>query len=123
MTSATRIAGKIGVALILIALTGCASSTKPLYQWGSYQRQVYEYMKGDGTSPSEQLGILMAQAEKARASQEALPPGFRAHLGLVQLKLGQDEEARGLFEAEKTAFPESATYMNFLLKRMTEKKS
>ena len=107
----------------LVILTGCAATSKPLYKWGSYQQQVYESMKGDGTSPNEQLGALMAQAEKARASQESLPPGFRAHVGLVQLRLGQDGEARSMFEAEKAAFPEATTFMDFLLKRMTEKKS
>ncbi|MDO9315285.1 MAG: DUF4810 domain-containing protein [Burkholderiaceae bacterium] len=123
MTGASRWAGRACFAAFLLALTGCAATPKPLYQWGTYQRQVYESMKGDGTSPTDQLGALMAQAEKARANQESLPPGFRAHVGLVQLRLGQDGEARSMFEAEKVAFPEATTFMDFLLKRMTEKKS
>lgn len=123
MKSTKSFVGIICISLTLLALTGCAAPTKQLYQWGDYQRQVYEYMKGDGKSPNEQLTVLMAMAEKTRASNEALPPGFRAHLGLVQLKLGQDNEARNLFEAEKLAFPESTAFMDFLLKSMTVKKS
>ena len=123
MTGAERLLGWFCFSAALVILTGCATTSKPLYQWGNYQRQVYESMKGDGTSPNEQLGALMAQAEKARASQESLPPGFRAHVGLVQLRLCQDGEARSMFEAEKAAFPEATTFMDFLLKRMTEKKS
>lgn len=108
-----------GVAL----LTACAQPPKPLYHWEGYQRQVYEYLKADGSPPSEQLTVLQAQAEKARAMNAALPPGFRAHLGMLYLKTGRFDDARGAFEAEKTAFPESATYMDFLLKGLTEKKS
>jgi hypothetical protein len=114
---------RVCISLTIVTLTGCAAPKKPLYEWGNYQRQVYESMKGDGTSPNEQLTVLLAQAEKARAGQASLPPGFRAHVGLVQLRLGQDNEARMMFEEEKLAFPESTTFMDFLLKRTTEKKS
>lgn len=123
MKRTERLVGVACVFLSVLVMTGCAAPAKPLYHWGDYQRQVYEYMKGDGKSPNEQLTVLLATAEKARTSNEALPPGFRAHLGLVQLKLGQDNEARSNFEAEKLAFPESTAYMNFLLKNMAEKKS
>jgi hypothetical protein len=105
------------------ALTGCAQAPKPLYHWDGYQRQVYEYLKGDGATPAEQMLAMQAQAEKARASASALPPGFRAHVGMLHMQLGRFDEARQMLEAEKLAFPESAKYMDFLLKRMSEKKS
>jgi hypothetical protein len=123
MRPSVRLVAAPGIALFTLALQGCVTAPKPLYQWDTYQRQVYESMKGDGTLPGEQLTILMAQAEKARANHAALPPGFRAHVGLVQLRLGQDSEARSMFEAEKLAFPESAPYMEFLLKSKGEKPS
>jgi hypothetical protein len=123
MLGAASWVGRISILLAVITLTGCAAPSKPLYEWGNYQRQVYEATKGDGTSPNEQLTVLLAQAEKARGAQASLPPGFRAHVGLIQLRLGQDNEARSMFEEEKAAFPESTAFMDFLLKRMTEKKS
>ena len=92
-------------------LGGCANQTKPLYHWENYQRQVYEAMKGDGTSPNEQFTALKAQADRARAGGLALPPGFRAHMGFVLLRMGQGDDARAQFEAEKAAFPESTQYM------------
>lgn len=104
-----------------IGLAGCAAGPRPLYHWEGYQRQVYEYFKGDESSPAEQLGIMQAQAEKARASGAALPPGFRAHIALLQLRLGRYDEARQMIEAEKAAFPESAHYMDFVLKSMGDK--
>lgn len=109
--------------LAVAALVGCATHPRPLYQWDGYQRQVYEYLKGDGTAPTEQLAAMQAQAEKARSTGAALPPGFRAHLGLLHLQMGRYDEARSMFEAERIAFPESTQYMNFVLKSMGDKKS
>jgi len=113
---------KVSSLALAVALVGCATQ-KPMYHWDGYQRQVYEYLKGDGTSPDEQLGVLQAQAEKARAAGTPLPPGFRAHIGLLHIRQGRYDEARQMLEAEKAAFPESAQYMDFVLKSMNEKKS
>lgn len=120
MSRPLLLAATMGVAMLA---TGCAQPVKPLYHWEGYQRQVYEYLKSDGSTPSEQLALLQAQAEKARAAGASLPPGFRAHLGLLYLKLGRPDEAREALQAEKVAFPESAQYMDFLLKGLTEKKA
>ena len=102
---------------------GCAQPPKRLYHWEAFQGQLYEYFKADTSSPEEQLRILGAQVEKARARGAALPPGFRAHLAMIYLRLGRDGEAKQELEAEKANFPESAQYMDFLLKRMTAPKS
>ena len=72
----------------------------------------------DGTSANEQIRTLEAQAEKARATSAALPPGFRAHLGMAYLDAGQPQQAQVLWLAEKTAFPEAAPYIDRLLKRL-----
>lgn len=99
-------------------LAGCAEPPKRLYHWEGFQRQLYEHFKGDGSGPEEQLRILDAQAQKARASGAVLPPGFRAHLAVIYLRLGRDAEAMQELEAEKASFPESSHYMDFLLKRV-----
>jgi hypothetical protein len=104
-------------------LAGCAPTPKRLYHWEAFQDQLYEYFKADRSSPEEQLRILGAQVEKARARGAALPPGFRAHLAMLYLRLGRDGEAKQELEAEKVNFPESAQYMDFLLKRMTAPKT
>ena len=104
-------------------LVGCVQAPKPLYHWEGFQGQLYEHFKADRSGPEEQLRILDAQAQKARASGAALPPGFRAHLAMIYLRLGRDGEARQELEAEKANFPESAPYMDFLLKRMRAPKS
>lgn len=105
-----------------LTFVGCAQAPKALYHWEGYQRQVYEYLKGDGTTPGEQLLVMQVQVDKARGAGSALPPGFRAHLGMLHLQAGRLDEARQMLEAEKAAFPESTQYMDFLLKRFNEKK-
>lgn len=110
---------RLSAALAVVGLVGCAQPAKTLYHWEGYQRQLYEHFKGGtGTDSQEQLRLLQAQAEKAQGAGAALPPGFRAHVGLLDLNLGRLDEAKQQFEAEKAAFPESAPYMDFLLRRM-----
>jgi hypothetical protein len=113
----------LGASVLGFVLVGCAQPVKPMYHWDGFQRQMYEHFKGDGTSPSEQLAVLEAQMQRAAAGSLALPPGFRAHLAIVYLKLGREQEARLHLEAEKAAFPESVPYMDFLLKNAKPKSS
>ncbi|MDP2007452.1 MAG: DUF4810 domain-containing protein [Rubrivivax sp.] len=104
-----------------VALLGaCAQKGPgPLYMWETFPRQQYEtLLRGGSGIPGDQLLALQAHAEKARAAGAALPPGFRAHMGMLKLAEGDAPAARELWMAEKTAFPESAPYMDQLLKRL-----
>jgi hypothetical protein len=115
--------GAVLVVAQALVLAGCAQAPRPMYHWDGYQRGVFEFLKGDGITADEQLTQMLAQAEQARGRDAALPPGFRAHLGLLQLQTGRVDEARASFIAEKTAFPEASHYMDFLLARMGAGKS
>lgn len=108
--------------VIAAALMGCAHAPKPLYHWEGFQAQLYEHFKSDSLSPESQLHVLEGQMLKARAAGAVLPPGFRAHLAMVYLRLGRPDEARVQLEAEKASFPESSAYMDFLLKGMAAPK-
>jgi hypothetical protein len=104
---------------IIAMLAGCATKGPgPLYMWETFPKQQYEALLRDGYSPDEQIRLLEAHAEKARGAHAALPPGFRAHLGMLQLGVGNVDRARELWTSEKTAFPESAAYMDRLLKKL-----
>ncbi|WP_269510760.1 DUF4810 domain-containing protein [Burkholderia sp. IMCC1007] len=97
-------------------LAGCAApTTPPLYQWNGYQPQVYEYFKGQ-TSPQQQIDALEKALQEIRAKGNKPPPGFHAHLGMLYASVGNEQQARQAFEAEKALFPESASYMDFLMK-------
>jgi hypothetical protein len=104
------------VILILLLVTGCASGPKPLYYWGSYQNQLYGHLKGE-SSPDEQIAKLEEDIEKAASENLPLPPGFQAHLALLYGDTGNSEKMRRNLEAEKQQFPESSTFIDFLLKK------
>jgi hypothetical protein len=98
------------------ALAGCVHAPQPLYGWGSYQGQVYEYLKGQGSAEAEVIA-LEADLEKMRAKGESPPPGFHAHLGLLYASLGKEEATVREFQTEKSLFPESGHYVDFLLSK------
>lgn len=95
-------------------LTGCASQNS-LYQWESYQPQVYQHFKG--AAAEEQVTALERDLQKIRASGKTPPPGYHAHLGMLYASLGKGDQMAQEFQTEKQLFPESAAYMDFLLKK------
>lgn len=108
-----------GAVIALAVLAGCAAKGPgPLYMWEAFPRHQYATLLKQGADPVEQIRILEAHAEKARAANSALPPGFRAHLGMLYGDAGNTERARELWQAEVTAFPESAPFMDRLLKKL-----
>ena len=109
--------GLLGATVCLLAACA-AKGPGPLYTWESFPRQQYEALQKAGFSPDEQIRQLEAHAEKARAGNAALPPGLRAHLGMLHLGNGNAERARELWKAEMMAFPESTSYMGQLLKKL-----
>jgi hypothetical protein len=106
------------VALAPLVLAACAQAPRPLYAWESFPRQQYETLLAQDPNPAKQIQALEAHAEKARGANGALPPGFRAHLGFLHLQAGDKDAARKAWQAEKLAFPESAVYIDSLLKRL-----
>lgn len=102
-----------------LLLAGCvAPSTPPLYQWTGYQSQVYEYFKGK-TSTQEQIDALEKALQKIRAKGNETPPGFHAHLGALYASIGDERRAEQELQAEKQLFPESTTFIDFLMKKKT----
>ena len=89
---------RTGRALAITALAGllgaCAQQPKSLYTWEGYQPTVYAYLKEDGNDYAVQAQTLEKSVEKARATNRELPPGFRAHLGMLYLKMGDGEGRR-----------------------------
>jgi len=108
---------KIAKALALsaaVALAGC-SSTPSMYQWESYQPQVYQHFKGE-KSPNEQIDVLEKDLQKIVSQGKTPPPGYHAHLGMLYSMVGKSDLMIAQFENEKKLFPESSAYMDFLLK-------
>ncbi len=108
-----------GICLSVSLLAACAQP-QGLYSWGSYQPMVHAYLQEDGEDYAAQVQTLEEDVESARATEQALPPGFRAHLGLLYLKLGNGAKAVEQWQGEKLAFPESSAFMDFLLRHTAE---
>lgn len=116
-----RFSQTLGLSMMLLALTACVHKPKPLYVWGSFPRYQYDTLLHEGADKDNQLRAMEMQAEKVLAKNAQLPPGFRAHLGMLYLSAGKVEQGRQMLVAEKNAFPESSPYMDRLLKRFENK--
>ncbi len=109
------------VSVTTIATTGCATRSQPLYHWGNYPAEQYGYLKGE-KGPEESIQALEKAREVAKAKGALLPPGLLAHLGLLYGQTGQTAQFEQYLEAERQQFPESAAYIDFLLKKKQEDK-
>ena len=90
-----------------------------MYQWGSYEEQVYAMYIDPGKVPVEnQLQALENDALELRNSNAAAPPGFYAHLGYLYFQSGKPTEALQSFTTEKSLFPESAVFMDRLIAKI-----
>ncbi|HUJ18239.1 MAG TPA: DUF4810 domain-containing protein [Nitrospirota bacterium] len=100
-------------------LAGCAPKHPQLYQWGSYEAQVYALYSDPGKVPiEEQLQQLERDYQRARAADKPVPPGYHAHVGYLYFQLGKTDQALQSFETEKILFPESTVYMDRLIARI-----
>ena len=105
-----------------LSLVGCANKPVPLYDWQGYQNNVNEYLRGDRTSLDTQTKAMEDDLKKMRAESGVVPPGYNAHLGLLYAKQGNLDEFANRLDAEKAQFPESQSFVDFLLRSFKDKK-
>jgi hypothetical protein len=113
----------LAVLSLALILGACAQAPVQMYHWDGYQKNVYTYLKQDAANPSELLEAMNVEAAAASRAGKRLPPGYHAHIAMLMVQLGRYDEASKQLEAEKADFPESAPYMDYLLKQMQGKKS
>lgn len=116
-------AAKISLLILLFSsvLAGCTHAPQRMYQWGSYEDQLYAMYSDPGKVPIEsQLEKLEADYQVVRASNGAVPPGFHAHLGYLYFQIGKTDQAWQSFATEKSLFPESSVYMDRLMARLKQ---
>ncbi len=102
----------------LLALTGCANKAPPpLYGWNGYEKNLDTYFRGNRESWDTQSKRMEEDLQKMRAAGQATPPGYQAHLGLLHGKQGDLARFQQHLQAEKKQFPESETFVNFLLRK------
>lgn len=116
--AARRVAAGLAVAALGVLAAGCAQAPPaPLYGWDDFTWQQYRHLSRTGAPDALRLEEAEATAARVRASGRPLPPGLRAHLGLLRLEAGHAEGAARWWAEEKRAFPESAPYMDRLIER------
>jgi len=108
----------LAVAAAVGLLSACVQQPKSMYSWQAYQPSVYAYLKEDGSDNAVQAQALEKNIETARAANVELPPGFRAHLVMLYLKMGDGGKGVEQLQSEKVAFPESTPFMDFLMRNV-----
>lgn len=102
--------------LAALGLGGCAA--QPIYYWGHYEPQLYQtYSKPGKSSPEAQALELQEDIQKAEGKNLRAHPGLHAHLGYLYYQMGKEDLGKKEFETEKKLFPESATFMDWILKQ------
>lgn len=106
--------------LAALLLTGCVNKRPTLYEWGSYEAQLYAMYSNPGkVSVEEQIQGLERDYQLARSANKSVPPGYHAHLGYLYFQSGNADRALQSFRTEKELYPESASYMDRLISQAT----
>ena len=102
-----------------VLLTACATGSKvtPLYYWGGFESLQYQSLV-DAKSVSDQVTKMEQYFTEAQAKGLKPAPGSYAHLGMLYAKVGQADAAKKYLELEKNSYPESANYIDFVIKNM-----
>lgn len=110
--------------LMFNLVLGCSFNATPsLYYWKGYQGTVYEQLESNTSDPVKQTIALEHIVIQANAQGKSVPPGLYANLGMLYAEVGRFSEAKASFEKEKNLFPESTTYMTFLMSNLERKGS
>lgn len=105
---------------IFLLFAFCISTTaciQTMYHWGEYEDSIYKMDIGASVEEQkEALLMIQTTIEEAEGGGGKVPPGVYAHYGYLMLKQGKNKEAKELFIKEKEHFPESAYFMDSLVK-------
>jgi len=112
----------LAVVVTVAALSGC-QTTKPLYHYGAYQDTVYAHFKNEDSSVTQEIDVLEKTIAKSAAKNLQVGPGLNAHLGYLYIESGQMDKGVAYLRQEKALYPESAQFIDFLLKNAKAGKS
>lgn len=94
-------------------LAACSSGQRNLYHWGNgnYANAVYQSIIQE-SDPQEHIHNLEQLVQSGH-----IAPGVYAQLGLLYDQAGNNTKAVEAFQKEAELFPESRSYMQFLLNK------
>jgi hypothetical protein len=77
---------------------------------------VYEHFKNEDSAVTEQIEALEKTIRDSNRNKLQVGPGIYAHLGYLYLQSGQRDTGLGYLQKEQQLYPESAKFIDFLLK-------
>lgn len=113
---------KMLIACAMLALTGCSTQNRGLYEWGGYDNLMYQsYKNPEAAGKSrESLAAHIALMEKGG---KRVAPGLHADLGTLLLQSGDKAGALSSYRRERELWPESAVLMDAMIKNLETTKS
>jgi len=106
------------IAIGALLLASC-ESTGTIYHWGTYETSVrHVLLEPDRTDVSQEIRALSSEVERDRIEGRRAAPGVHAHLGYLYFITGNPDSAKTEFETEKSLYPESAVFIDGVLRRM-----
>lgn len=81
------------------------------------------HFKNEDASVTEQIAALEKTIAKSSAKNLPVGPGLNAHLGYLYIETGQMETGVAYLRKEKALYPESAQFIDFLLRNAKAGKS
>ena len=110
----------LSFATLLVLTAGCSTHNTALYNYGDYSESYYADVKAHSAESQLQLQKSIEVAIKnAKDSQSGrVAPGLYANLGYIYLKEGQNKKAIESFKKEKALYPESAKFMDKMIKKV-----
>lgn len=103
-----------------LLMSACSSQPKPLYNYGEYSESYYQSKKElTADSALELQKAIEYSIQNAADSRSArVAPGMYANLGYIYLKGGKTDKAVESFNKEKEIYPESAHFMDRMIKKI-----
>lgn len=99
---------------LLLTAAGCA---KGLYDWGSYNRHLYNYYDNPAGLQSFRAS-LESHLSRVEAEGKRPAPGLYAELGTLYLQLGDRLSALRYYQKEHDTWPESRHMMAAMIQRI-----
>lgn len=109
-----------GGVLFLLCCVSCTTQ-QSLYSWSDYERRSYDLVKEDTEKNlDELLAAYETMINKQTGLRKTAPPGIYADYGFLLVKKGKTAEGIQMMKQEIALYPESATFISRIIKRLEE---
>lgn len=105
--------------IICLTFLSACSTTNHLYDWGTYEQDLYRYYKKAATRPAA-LDNLLVLINRLESRNVRVAPGLYAELGTFYLEAGDPNRALKYYQKERDTWPESQKLMGALIKNISE---